>query len=93
MQIERIERASQIDVERFITLPGEDPASVFQGIDTLFGEVFVVWHRAGADIETRMPALSNYLGHTNPSGTYWYLTAVPELMELAAARLDTRRRP
>ena len=40
-----------------------------------------------------MPALSNYLGHTNPSGTYWYLTAVPELMELAAARLDTRRRP
>lgn len=51
------------------------------------------WHRAGADIETRMPALSNYLGHTNPSGTYWYLTAVPELMELAAARLDTRGRP
>ncbi len=50
MQIERIERASQIDVERFVTLPGEDPASVFQEIDTLFSEVFVVWHRAGADV-------------------------------------------
>ncbi len=40
-----------------------------------------------------MTALSNYLGHANPSGTYWYLSAAPELMELAAARLDDRRRP
>ncbi len=35
-----------------------------------------------------MPVLSAYLGHVSPAGTYWYLTAVPELMELAAARLD-----
>jgi hypothetical protein len=33
-----------------------------------------------------MPALSGYLGHTNPEGTYWYISAVPELMQLAAAR-------
>lgn len=46
------------------------------------------WHRAGVDIEGRLPVLSTYLGHVNPSGTYWYLTAVPELMELAAQRLD-----
>jgi len=26
----------------------------------------------------------------NPAGTYWYLTAVPELMQLAAARLEHR---
>jgi integrase len=45
------------------------------------------WHRAGADPHTRMPVLSAYLGHLSPAGTYWYLTAVPELMELAAARL------
>ena len=25
--------------------------------------------------------------YVSPAGTYWYLTAVPELMELAAARL------
>ena len=33
--------------------------------------------------------LSTYLGHVNPAGTYWYLTAVPELMALAAERLNT----
>lgn len=48
------------------------------------------WHRAGVDIDGRMVELSNYLGHVNPAGTYWYLTAVPELMELAAARLQDR---
>jgi integrase/recombinase XerD len=45
------------------------------------------WHRRGADPQARMPVLSAYLGHVSPAGTYWYLTAVPELMELAAARL------
>ena len=46
------------------------------------------WRRAdGADVQARMPLLSAYLGHVSPAGTYWYLTAVPELMELAAARL------
>jgi integrase len=45
------------------------------------------WHRAGDDVHARMPVLSAYLGHVSPAGTYWYLTAVPELMELAAARL------
>ncbi len=50
----------------------------------------VRWHRSGVDVEGRMAVLSNYLGHVNPSGTYWYLSASPELMELAAARLDRR---
>jgi integrase/recombinase XerD len=48
------------------------------------------WHRSGVDIDGRMPILSNYLGHVNPSGTYWYLSASPELMELAADRLESR---
>lgn len=45
------------------------------------------WHRSSAGPHARMPVLSAYLGHISPAGTYWYLTAVPELMELAAARL------
>ena len=45
------------------------------------------WHRSGATPETRMPVLSTYLGHVNPAGTFWYLSASPDLMELAAARL------
>lgn len=45
------------------------------------------WHRGGADVEARLAVLSTYLGHVNPAGTYWYLSAAPELTELAAARL------
>jgi integrase/recombinase XerD len=48
------------------------------------------WHHAGVDVAGRMAVLSVYLGHINPSGTYWYLSAAPELMELVAARLETR---
>jgi integrase len=50
----------------------------------------ITWHRSGINAESRMPLLSTYLGHVNPAGTYWYLSAAPELMELAAARLDGR---
>lgn len=45
-------------------------------------------HRNGADISSLLPVLSTYLGHVEPANTYWYLSAVPELMQLAAARLD-----
>jgi integrase/recombinase XerD len=48
------------------------------------------WHREGVDIDTRMSVLSIYLGHVNPAGTYWYLSASPELMALAAAWLTSR---
>jgi hypothetical protein len=35
-----------------------------------------------------MAVLSTYLGHIAPADTYWYLSASPELMALAAERLD-----
>lgn len=44
--------------------------------------------RTGADVHSRIGTLSVYLGHVKPAGTYWYLSAAPELMELAAARLQ-----
>ena len=37
-----------------------------------------------------MAMLSTYLGHVSPSDTYWYLSAVPELMALTAQRLEAR---
>ena len=46
------------------------------------------WYRQGLDVERRMPLLSTWLGHVDPGSTYWYLTAVPELLELVADRLD-----
>ena len=42
----------------------------------------------GEDVDRRMPLLSTFLGHVDPSSTYWYLQAVPELMALVAARLE-----
>jgi integrase/recombinase XerD len=46
------------------------------------------WYRAGEDVQARMPLLSTYLGHSNPANTYWYLSAVPELLSLAAQRRE-----
>lgn len=46
------------------------------------------WYRAGENVEVRLPALSTYLGHRDPRSTYWYLSAAPELLALAAGRLE-----
>lgn len=51
------------------------------------------WCRDRLDIDVLMPRLSTYLGHREPRYTYWYLTATPELLGHAAARLEAHRRP
>jgi integrase len=45
-------------------------------------------YRDDGEVEGRLAALSTYMGHANPADTYWYLSAAPELMELAARRLE-----
>jgi integrase/recombinase XerD len=52
-------------------------------VKTLLG-----WYRDGDDVAARMPLLSTYLGHVDPAATYWYLSAAPELLALAAERLE-----
>lgn len=54
-------------------------------VHTLIG-----WQRDGIDVTARLPVLSTYLGHVSPASTYWYVSAVPELMQLAAAGLGRR---
>lgn len=49
--------------------------------------VLTGWYRDGQNIEARLPALSTYLGHRDPRSTYWYLSAAPELLAYAAAKL------
>lgn len=44
------------------------------------------WYRTGKDPAQEMIQLTTYLGHASPASTYWYIEAVPELMELAAQR-------
>jgi integrase len=46
------------------------------------------WYREGEDIHRRIGQLSTYLGHCKMADTYWYLSAVPELMALAAGRFE-----
>lgn len=46
------------------------------------------WYRAGVDVHAQLPLLSTYLGHVDPMSTYWYLEAAPELLALAAERLE-----
>ena len=49
------------------------------------------WYQAGLDVEAQLPMLSTYLGHRDPRSTYWYLSAAPELLALAAGRLELSR--
>jgi hypothetical protein len=45
------------------------------------------WYRAAVDVGRRLHRLST-LGHVDPSAMYWYLLAAPELLALAAERLE-----
>jgi site-specific recombinase XerD len=50
------------------------------------------WYRSGVDVERRLPELATYLGHVHVSDTYWYLSAVPELLHLALQRVEPTTR-
>ena len=51
-------------------------------------KTLLAWYRNGMNVDRHMPELSAYLGHAHVSDTYWYLSAVPELMQLAAMRVE-----
>jgi integrase/recombinase XerD len=46
------------------------------------------WYRAGKDPAREMIKLSTWLGHADPKHTYWYIEAVPELLDLASQRAE-----
>lgn len=48
------------------------------------------WYACGEDVARRLPVLSTFLGHVRVADTYWYLSAQPELMAQAMARLERR---
>jgi integrase/recombinase XerD len=55
-------------------------------------QTLVDWYRAGINIEREIHKLSTYLGHGHVNDTYWYLEAVPELLELATQKLMEERK-
>jgi len=56
---------------------------------TFAARTLLHWYRTGQDPTREMIKLTTYLGHANPAHTYWYIEAVPELLELASQRAET----
>ena len=73
------------EVSGVVTTLGYGTTGVAVG-DAVYG--LTDWYRDGADVQARLPLLSTWLGHVDPKSTYWYLQAVPELLALAAGRLE-----
>ena len=48
----------------------------------------MLWQAQSVEIDQAMLALSTYMGHAKISNTYWYLTAIPELMAVAAGKFE-----
>jgi integrase len=55
---------------------------------TLAVNTVVAWYEAGLNVQQLMPVLSTFLGHAHIADTYWYLSATPRLLALAAERLE-----
>ena len=51
------------------------------------------WHAEGADVDSKVAALATYLGHVEVRDVYWYLSAVPELMDIVSKRFETFTQP
>ena len=49
----------------------------------------MLWHAQGVNVDQAMLALSTYVGHAMVTNTYWYLTGVPQLMAVAAAKFES----
>jgi integrase len=48
-------------------------------------------YQQGQDPQARLVVLSTYLGHVDPTTTYWYLSAAPELLHVAGDRFERHR--
>lgn len=56
---------------------------------TVATRTIIDWFRQGHDVDAEMYKLSAFLGHAGPNCTWWYIEAVPELLELARNRADS----
>ncbi len=44
------------------------------------------WYRAGVDVQAKLPALSNVMGHISVASTAYYLSLLAPVMEVASVR-------
>jgi integrase/recombinase XerD len=69
--------------------PGSGPPRLHDLRHTFAVRTMLDAYRNGGDPTACASALATYLGHADPGASYWYLSAAPELLALAAKRLDT----
>lgn len=46
------------------------------------------WYEEGINLDQKILALSTYLGHAQVTDTYWYLSAVPELLAIVSDKFE-----
>lgn len=68
--------------------PDRRPPRIHDLRHTFVCQRLLQWHQEGVDVNHAISALSTYLGHAKVSDTYWYLTGIPELLALGAARFE-----
>lgn len=73
---------------RWVNRGGHDQPRIQDMRHTFAVQRVTLWQAHGVEIDQAMLALSTYMGHAKISNTYWYLTAVPELMAAAAGKFE-----
>jgi len=71
--------------------PGSRPPRVHDLRHSFTVHTMLDTYRSGRDPSACASALATYLGHADPAATYWYLSATPELLSLAAQRLEAHQ--
>ena len=67
---------------------GARPPRIHDLRHTMIVRCLLRWYEDGSDIDRKIAALSTYVGHVKVSDTYWYLTAIPELLAAGASRFE-----
>lgn len=72
----------------WVRQPGRRLPRLYDLRHTFVCRRLLAWHRDCVDVHVAMPALSTYLGHVKVTDTYWYMTAIPELMNTLSVRFE-----
>ena len=70
------------------THKSERPPRMYDLRHTFASRRLLKWYHEGADLAHAVPTLSTYLGHVKPTDTYWYITAIAELLAVATRRFE-----
>ena len=81
--------AGLIEAVGITTRPGQRRPRLHDLRHSFTVATLIDFYRDGGDVAPRLPILSTWLGHVDPKSTYWYLQQVPELLTLAADRLES----